>query len=94
LGNAPHRTRTYNPLIKSQFKTFPNSHVSNNLEESSEVCAPNAHQAESAPPLDPDLALIESSWPDLPEALRAGILAMVRACQPTDSRQDPTTEDA
>ena len=30
-------------------------------------------------PSDPDLALILERWPTLPEAIRAGILAMVRA---------------
>jgi hypothetical protein len=28
---------------------------------------------------DPDLALVNQAWPDLPEAIRAGILAMVKA---------------
>jgi hypothetical protein len=30
-------------------------------------------------PIDPDLAKIIDAWPNLPEAIRAGILAMVRA---------------
>jgi hypothetical protein len=29
-------------------------------------------------PLDPDLTLVVSSWPTLPEAIKAGILAMIR----------------
>jgi hypothetical protein len=28
---------------------------------------------------DPDLAAINAAWPTLPEAIRAGILAMVKA---------------
>ncbi len=28
---------------------------------------------------DPDLAAVVASWPELPEALKAGILAMVKA---------------
>jgi hypothetical protein len=28
---------------------------------------------------DPDLAAVMAAWPDLPEPIRAGILAMVRA---------------
>jgi hypothetical protein len=28
---------------------------------------------------DPDLAAVVAAWPDLPEAIRAGILAMVTA---------------
>jgi hypothetical protein len=30
-------------------------------------------------PLAPDLAAVVSAWPTLPEPIRAGILAMVRA---------------
>ena len=30
----------------------------------------------------PDLAAVVAAWPTLPEALRAGIVAMVRASQP------------
>jgi hypothetical protein len=33
--------------------------------------------------LSPDLADVMSAWPDLPEAIRAGIMAMVRASKPT-----------
>ena len=32
---------------------------------------------------DFDLAAVVEAWPDLPEAIRAGILAMVKASQPT-----------
>jgi hypothetical protein len=28
--------------------------------------------------MDPDLAAVVDAWPDLPEAIKAGILAMVR----------------
>jgi hypothetical protein len=30
-------------------------------------------------PIDPDLALINAAWKDLPPALKAGIVAMIRA---------------
>jgi hypothetical protein len=33
----------------------------------------------SPPPVDPDLAAVIDLWPTLPEFVRAGILAMVRA---------------
>jgi hypothetical protein len=33
--------------------------------------------------LDTELAAIVDVWPVLPEAIRAGILAMIRAAQPT-----------
>lgn len=33
------------------------------------------------PPPDPDLAAVVAAWPGLPPAIRAGIVAMVRAGQ-------------
>jgi hypothetical protein len=30
---------------------------------------------------DPDLAAVVNAWPELPEAIKAGILAMVKAAQ-------------
>ncbi len=30
---------------------------------------------------DPDLAAVVAAWPDLPEAIKAGILAMVKAAE-------------
>ena len=33
-------------------------------------------------PVDPDLAAVAAAWPNLPPALRAGILAMVNASLP------------
>jgi hypothetical protein len=35
--------------------------------------------ATSESPIDPDLAAIIQRWPDLPEAIKAGIVALVRA---------------
>jgi len=32
-------------------------------------------------PIDPDLAAVVDAWPKLPEAIRAGILAMIRAAE-------------
>jgi hypothetical protein len=31
-------------------------------------------------PLPPDLAAVVKAWPTLPDALKAGIVAMVKAC--------------
>jgi hypothetical protein len=40
------------------------------------VPAAHGQRAESN---DPDLAVINAAWPTLPEALKAGILAMIKA---------------
>ena len=37
------------------------------------------NQARLNAPKDPDLAAVVDAWPDLPEALKAGIVAMVKA---------------
>jgi hypothetical protein len=39
---------------------------------------------------DPDLSLVTAVWPTLPEALRAGIVAMVKAATPS---QRPRVSD-
>jgi len=36
-------------------------------------------QSYGAPELTPDLAAVVAAWPELPEALKAGIVAMVKA---------------
>ena len=41
--------------------------------------APALHPAPDSAVSDPDLRLLIEAWPALPEALRAGIMAMVRA---------------
>jgi hypothetical protein len=47
------------------------------------------------PEIDPTLATVISAWPTLPEAIRAGIVAMVKASAPTASnhlKSDSTNE--
>lgn len=41
--------------------------------------APSSGSPGPAAPADPDLAAVVAAWPDLPPALRAGVLALVRA---------------
>jgi hypothetical protein len=38
------------------------------------------HLLHDSCPTDPDLATIVDAWPGLPQAVRAGILAMIAAC--------------
>jgi hypothetical protein len=55
-----------------------------NAEENgtSQDCAAHGAAVEhSQGPIDPDLAVVTDHWTDLPEAVRAGILAMVRASE-------------
>jgi len=42
---------------------------------------------------DPDLALIVERWAELPEAIRAGILAMVRASVPSEGHRVSDVSD-
>lgn len=44
---------------------------------------PLAHPLARETPIDPDLARLIDAWPTLPDAMRAGIVAMVRAATPT-----------
>ena len=44
--------------------------------------APNSPGNPPTPPTDPELAAIAAAWPDLPPAIRAGIVAMVKAARP------------
>ena len=60
--------------------------LSTSEEDARSACAARSAEKprtnrDPAPPPDPDLAAIVDSWPTLPEPLKAGILAMVRATQ-------------
>ena len=73
--SASCRARTYDPLIKSQreMRETPEfSHVS-----------PQAPAVDTAveTKLDADLQRILDTWPTLPEAFRAGIVAMITAAR-------------
>ncbi len=75
-GNAPRRTRTFDPLIKSQTGPLQNRALSSDCPHPSpQSCAEPAPEA----PTDPELVAVVAAWSDLPAAVRAGIVAMVRA---------------
>jgi hypothetical protein len=53
---------------------------------------PDSHLSQAPPPVadhlpndtfktDPDLAAVVEAWPELPEAIKAGILAMIRVAR-------------
>jgi hypothetical protein len=64
-------------LIKGQATSRRNSCHVQRKEQASGYLALPVPYGPSEP--HPDLALVMSAWPDLPEAIRAGIMAMVRA---------------
>ena len=75
VSSAPRRTRTYNPLIKSQQAGSPNSPLPKDLQPAPGV----AHYLPTdTRKTDPDLVAVMAAWPDLPEAIKAGIVAMVK----------------
>ena len=57
----------------------PSSEVSILQEFTPTSSKPLAQTLARAANLDPDLARVLEAWPTLPEALRAGIVAMVKA---------------
>ncbi len=77
--SAPPWTRTKNPLIKSHSATpeilEENAGSRNHGGTSGGSCG--EHRQPAA-----DLQAVVEAWPRLPEALRAGILAMVKAAGP------------
>jgi len=71
--NSIPRTRTCNPLIKSQNPVEDSQGVTSSAHQI-------AHQTDANhPPANPDLHAIVEAWPDLPDAVKAGIVAMVKA---------------
>ena len=79
---CPRRTRTYNPLIKSQTKGFQKQPCHNDLR----IATPAVSHPIPTDTCrnDPDLAAVNDAWPRLAEAIKAGILAMVRASAAKD----------
>jgi len=72
-------TRTRNHRIDSQPDESPNPREGRDLREDPEVIAAQTAAPGSDAPHDPELAALIAAWPDLPEPVRAGINAMVRA---------------
>ena len=77
-GNALGRIRTCNLLIRSQRSVIDNRLSTKGLRLATEPLGlPLAY----GPETDPDLAALVDAWPSLPDAVKAGILAMVKACR-------------
>lgn len=54
-----------------------------NFGESAKCAAPCAALGREFGPIDPELASVIEAWPSLPEAVRANVLAIVRAVDAT-----------
>ena len=79
----PPGTRTPDPLIKSQppagRKALQNKDLRVSAESPSAPLQRAAQDALPAAEMPPDLAQIAAAWQHVPEAVRAGVLAMVTA---------------
>jgi hypothetical protein len=51
---------------------------------------PSPPKAHFGAEIAPDLAEVVAAWPTRPEALKAGILAMVKAAAPSAGQRDST----
>ncbi|RMH67861.1 MAG: hypothetical protein D6685_03020, partial [Bacteroidetes bacterium] len=72
-------TRTRNHRIDSQPVDSHNPRGGQELRDDAEAIAAQTAAPGSDAPHEPDLAALIVAWPDLPEPVRAGINAMVRA---------------
>ncbi len=58
----------------------PGKDLQQSVDEKARECADSeARSAVPAGPADPDLREVIGAWPDLPEAIKAGIVAMIGA---------------
>jgi hypothetical protein len=84
-GNASSGTRTPNPLIKSQFDGDVSDETAStygasagNDSDTDSSCGQNGCRGAVT---DPELRAVVEAWTELPAAVRAGILAMVKAAR-------------
>ena len=77
VANAHRRTRTYNPLIKSQCNSRPKPspyHTNQTISEPFSLHLPYGSEG-----LPPDLASVLAAWPHLSGAIRSRVTAMIQA---------------
>jgi hypothetical protein len=75
MGDAPRG-------ILSPLREFRKAKSSNDLRDERPIVAAQGQRAARKPP--PDLAAVMAAWDALPEPIRMGILAMVRASKGDD----------
>jgi len=76
-GRVSEGTRTPDSQIHNLEHTGQNSSNSRHSEEDQPLLTPCLHKT----PTDPDLAEVVAAWTQLPEAIKAGVLALVRAAR-------------
>ncbi len=81
-GNAPYRTRTYNPLIKS---LSPSNRKPLQVNTSGEGANRFARRFAQELENDHDLLRLVEAWPTLPPPIRAAMLALLRSATDTHS---------
>jgi hypothetical protein len=77
-GSAPRRTRTYNPLIKSQFIDSHNSFGVSDLENGQGDLAVSLPCADSRDELESQLQILHRAWHSLPNHMRSSIMDAVK----------------
>jgi hypothetical protein len=82
-GTTPGRTRTCNPQFRRLSPDCRKLESFQNVATNQKSLAPSLPHD---PPTDPDLDLIVERWADLPLTVRAGIVAMVKASEPSPRR--------
>ena len=75
--SAPRRTRTYNPLIKSQRDDSISADSDGTCGDGPDAPSNTPSNELQERPLDPVLAVIVERWDSLPEVIRRAVAAMV-----------------
>ena len=82
LSNAPHRIRTYNLRFRRPIPLDSNTNDKQDLSQSAEKgAALGAAIVQESSPFASDLITVIDAWMNLPEPIKAGILAMVQAAR-------------